>query len=163
MDNKISQSLISEMTRLHSEDDTTNFIVFDFIHAYGSPLDALLYAKLFWPDFAQVDGMTFRSDVIQDKDDAEGTHRALQKLGGDLEETERNFNRCYVPADIFMEKPAAEGGFEGSDETHEQLAQMLVQMWEARLKQVFPDLHFSVTLERDSTGERSVTFCQKRS
>ena len=164
MDDKSSQSLISELSRLYSEDDTTNFIFCDFIHAFGSPLEALLYAKLFWPDFAQVDGMIFRSDVIEDKSDADRTRRALQKLGGDLEETERSFNRRYVPSDIFIEKPGAEGGFDGSDEMHEQLAQILVEMWEARLKQAFPDLHFSVILEpRDSTGEVSVTFCQKRS
>ena len=164
MDDKISQSLISELSRLHSEDDTTNFIVSDFIYAYGSPLEALLYAKLFWPDFAQVDEMIFRSDVIEDKDDADRTRQALQKFGGDLEEVERNFNRRYIPSDIFIEKPGVEGGFEGSDETHEQLAQLLIQMWEARLNQVFPGLHFSVILEpRDSTGEVSVTFCRKRS
>jgi hypothetical protein len=156
MDEK-SQNLVSELSRLYSDEDTTNFDVSDFIFAFGSPLEALAYAKLFWPDFVQVDEMLLRSDVIEDESDAERVRQALRQWNGDSEKTQRSFNRLEIPAGIFGKRAG-----ESSDASDEQLAQILVEMWDARLSRRYPDRKFSVTLERESDGDVSVTFCQTR-
>ncbi len=155
--NQKSQELVSELSRLYSDDDTTNFIVSDFIHAFGSPLEAMAYAKLFWPDFVQVDEMLLRSDVIEDAGDAERARQALRKWNGDLEKTERSFNRLNIPAGVFGKRIN-----ESSATIDEQLAEILVEMWEARLRQKFPNRKYLVILERESDGEVSVSFYQDR-
>ncbi len=152
-----SQHLISELSRLHSDRDTTNFGVFDFIGAFGSPLEAMAYTKLFWPELVQVDEMLLRSDVIEDENDANCARQALQQSNGDLEKTERSFNRLEIPDGIFGKRAS-----ESSDAIDEQLAQTLVEMWEARLIQNFPDRKFSITLEKESDGVMSLTFFQNR-
>lgn len=152
-----SQHLVSELSRLYSDQDTTNFGVFDFIGAFGSPLEAIAYAKLFWPDFVWVDEMLLRSDAIEDESDVDRARQALQQWNGDLGKTESSFNRLEIPSGIFGKMAG-----ESSDAIDEQLAQTLVEMWKARLSQVFPDRKFSVTVEQESDGEVSVTFCQNR-
>jgi hypothetical protein len=152
-----SQNLVLELKRLHSDQDTTNFTVLDFLGAFGSPVEATAYAKLFWPDFVEVDGMLLRSDVIEDESDVERARDALQKWNGDLEKTECSFNRLEVPSGIFGKRAGV-----SSDTTDDQLAQLLVEMWGARLCQTYSDRKFSVKLERVPNGDRSVTFCQVR-
>lgn len=146
-----------ELKHLHSDQDTTNWGILDFLWAFGSPVEATAYAKLFWPDFVPVDEMLLRSDVIEDGSDVERVRKALQEWNGDLEKTECSFNRLEIPSSIFGKRAG-----ESSHETDEQLAQLLVEMWEARLNRKFPNEKFSVRLERESDGDISVTFCKMR-
>ena len=39
--------------------DSAGFNYFDFLHAQGSPFNALFYSPLFWPEFIEIDGMVF--------------------------------------------------------------------------------------------------------
>ena len=48
------------LSKKYSGHDTTNFGVSDFLAAFGSPVDALLYLRLFWPEFVCFEGMVFR-------------------------------------------------------------------------------------------------------
>lgn len=155
MMNQKSKNLVSELSQLYSDQDTTNFIVSDFIYAFGSPLEAMAYAKLFWPDFIQVDEMILRSDVIEDVEDAKRVRQALQDWNGDIEKTERSFNRLEIPDGVFGKRVG-----ESSDEIDEQLAETLVEMWKARLRQRLPNHKFLVILEQESDGKVSVTFSQ---
>ena len=52
-----SEELVVELTRLHADQNTKNFNAYDFISAFGSPLEAVMYSKLFWPDFIEIKGM----------------------------------------------------------------------------------------------------------
>ena len=117
----------------------------------------MTYAKLFWPDFVQVDELLLRSDIIEDESDAQRVRQALRQWNGDLVKTERAFNRLDIPAGVFGKRIS-----ESNDLIDEQLAETLVEMWDARLNQVFPDRKFLVILERESDGEMSVTFYQNR-
>ena len=42
--------ILEKLKKKYKEKDTTNFNISDFIYAVGSPLDAIMYLKLFWPD-----------------------------------------------------------------------------------------------------------------
>lgn len=54
---------------LASEVDTTAFSVRDMIYVCGSPLDALVYSRLLWPDFVEIDRMIFMEGTIEDEED----------------------------------------------------------------------------------------------
>ena len=49
-------ALLQTLRRRFPDQDTTGFGLPDFIYALGSPVDALLYSALFWPDLLEVDG-----------------------------------------------------------------------------------------------------------
>ena len=155
--NRESLVLVSELTKLYSSEDTSNFNVFDFTYAFGSVLEAMSYAKLFWPDYVQVDGAILRSDIVDDDVDVSKVRQALCESNFDLQRTECSFNRLYIPEDIF----GARAG-ESSDEIDVQFAHVLVEMWEARLKQMYPQYQFSVDLDSDSDGAMSITFFRVR-
>jgi hypothetical protein len=44
-------------------------------------VDALLYGKLLWPQFVEVDGMVFREDDLETPEDFERVAAALKKYG----------------------------------------------------------------------------------
>ena len=104
--NRESLVLVSELTKLYSSEDTTNFNVFDFTYAFGSVLEAMAYAKLFWPDYVQVDGAILRSDIVDDEVDVSKVRQALCESNFDLQRTECSFNRLYIPED-FLEQGLA--------------------------------------------------------
>ena len=151
--NRDSTVLVSELTKLYSSEDTTDFNVFDFTFAFGSVLEAMAYAKLFWPDCVHVDDVILRSDVIEDEKDASRVRQVLRDSSFDIEGTESDFNRLYIPDDFFGKRAC-----ESSDAINEYFARVLVDMWKARLKQMYPQFRFSVVLESDSDGAMSVTF-----
>lgn len=149
--------LVSELTKLYSSEDTTNFNVFDFTYAFGSVLEAMAYTNLFWPDYVQVDGAILRSDIVEDEVDVKKIRQALCESNFDIQGTECSFNRLDIPDDIF----GARAG-ESSDEIDEQFAHVLVDMWEARLKQIYPQFQFSVVLDTESDGTVYITFYRVR-
>jgi hypothetical protein len=132
-----------------------NFGVFDFLGAFGSPVEAIAYAKLFWPDCVEVDGMVLRSDVVEDEMDVLRLREVLQKWNGDISKTECSFNLIEIPCGVFGKRSG-----ESSDALDEQLARILAEMWHARLIQKYPNRIFSVILEHDNDGTVFVTFCQ---
>jgi hypothetical protein len=46
--------------------DPAGFTALDFVGALGSVGNALLYSRLFWPEFIEVDGMVFIKDYVDD-------------------------------------------------------------------------------------------------
>jgi hypothetical protein len=73
--------LLEILRRRHPDRDTTGFDLFDFIHAHGSPVDALLYSALFWPEFVEVDGAVLASDVIEGEADLARVRASVPRTG----------------------------------------------------------------------------------
>ncbi len=99
----------------------------DYIHAQGSPLEAWMYSRLFWPSFVEVDGMVFLRDDVEDADDISRVADALSTFKGDKRRTQCSFNTFEV-AHLF--------GLHRPDTTAEQdvcLAEVLAEMWRAKL------------------------------
>lgn len=53
------RDLLLAFQRKYKDHDSIGFNYFDFLHAQGSPFNALFYSQLFWPEFVEVDGMVF--------------------------------------------------------------------------------------------------------
>lgn len=150
-----ANELLTRLRSIHSNEDTTNFNVVDFLSAFGSPVEALAYSRLFWPDFTQVDKAILRSDVVEDDSDIDRVRSALITSGCSVSKTESSFNRLDIPCGIFGKRSG-----DSSSALDEQLAGALVEMWRARLQQVYPSRRFVVTSEREDDGEIFISFHQ---
>lgn len=142
-------------TRLWPEQDATGFGYFDFLHACGSPREALFYSELFWPRFEEYNDMIFLDGTIEDETDAQGVQEALIKYEGDRMKTEQAFNTIEIPW-LF-------GGHAGetTDEEDVFLASRICEMWAVRLRELFPDRKFKVeVVPANQTEEISVRFYQ---
>lgn len=137
--------------------DCTNFNISDFVFAVGSPLEAIMYSRLFWPDFVEVDGMIFINEMMADEEDRLRLSQVVVRHGGDRREAEKSFNLYEVPSDIFG-KAAQEAGPEES----RFIASLLCEMWSARLAQLYPHRRFCVEVWEPTTtgGDVGVVFYQ---
>lgn len=132
------------------------FTVFDVIHAAGSPLDALLYAHVFWPAFVTVEDLVLLPFAIEDEADAQ---RVRDRLASDSSaaRVEKEFN-CVEVASLFGRRRT-----ETSAEEDKVLAQYLCETWAAKLKIDFPMKVFHVqVIEATENDEVAVTFFQER-
>jgi len=147
--------LIDELRRKHAGHDTTNFGVSDFLAAFGSPVDAVMYLRLFWPKFIRFEGMVFRQETLEDDDDRRRVSEALSRYAGDRTRTEQSFNLVEVPCGVF-----SHGASESSDEVDRFLVEKLAELWKCRLTVAFPGQDFvvEVVLPEENAGERGVTF-----
>ena len=142
------ESLIDHLRELHAGADTGNFNVLDFVSAFGSPLYALAYSKLFWPDFVEFEGMIFLKESIGDEEDRSRIRGALARFPT-RKEIEQSFNQFLIP-DIFF----SAGLGTTTDDENLYLAERLAEMWEARLARLFPDRKCAVDLQLpEDTGE----------
>lgn len=141
---------------LFTEKDTQGFNSLDFIHRFTSPLMALLFSELFWPNFIEIDNMIFLETTFEDKSDLQQLHMAIERYKGDRQKIEESFNTVEVPS-LFGAKVQ-----DTSDEEDIILANTLASMWRARLKEIFPKKKFVVkVLDSDQTeGEIAVLFRQ---
>ena len=151
--------IFGALSKKHSGHDTTNFGVSDFLAAFGSPVDALMYLRLFWPEFVCFEGMVFRQETLEDQEDREQVRGALRQYAGDRTKTEQAFNLVEVPSGLFSSFAS-----ESSDELDELLAQKLVELWAHRLLVAFPQEEFVVeTVSAAATGgELGVVFYTRR-
>jgi hypothetical protein len=155
--------LLNSLRRIYTDLDTQNFDVLDFVAAFGSPLQALMYSRLFWPEFVEIDGMVFLKESMEYEDDRRRLAEALEHYGGNLTRTEQSFNLLEVPSSLFTR-------YEALDETTEEeedlwLAQRLAQMWRACLSHRYPGREFVVEVLEEDTGGGdpvSVIFYQHR-
>ena len=147
--------LIGELKRRYSNHDTADFGVSDFLSAFGSPVDAVMYLRLFWPELVCYEDMVFRQEVLEDDEDRKRVLEALSRYGGDKTETERSFNMVDIPCGVFSRL-----GHESSDCIDEYLVGKLVELWTHRLRASFPDRSFVVEalLPEENGGERGVVF-----
>lgn len=138
---------------LWPEDDTTNFVLFDHLHARGSPLEALFYAGLFWPAFVELEGMVFLARSIEDESDRE----RIRSMGMSKapKEIEQAFNFVEIPSLFGRRKDETE------DADDELLATMLARMWAAALQSQFPSRRFQVrVLPANEDTEVAIVFHQ---
>lgn len=147
--------LIGELRKKYAGHDTTNFNIADFLGAFGSPVDAVMYLRLFWPEFIRFEGMVFLKETIEDEDDRRRVREGLKRYGGDKPRTEQSFNLVEVPCGIF-----SRGAAESSDEVDRFLVEKLVELWKCRLAVEFPEQEFVVEAipPEENAGERGVTF-----
>lgn len=107
---------------------------------------ALLYARLFWPDFIEIEGMVFLEGAFEDEEDMRRLREALDRYGGDREQVERSFN--------FHELDLLFGGLAGTSEQEDEwLAEQIVRLWRARLDDLFPTKQFRVEVVRPTPSE----------
>lgn len=124
--------LILHLREKHKGSNTDSFELSDFAFAFGSPLDVLMYVKLCWPDFIEFSGMIFHPEVLNSNDDRE--RASLMKAGVySRSDVEKSFNQFTVPSSFF-------GKYAGESSEAEDLylAELIREMWQARLAMLFP-------------------------
>jgi hypothetical protein len=142
--------LIDHLKEFHAGSDTSNFNVLDFVGTFGTPLDALAYSKLFWPDFLEFDGMVFLKDFVEDDEDRSRIRR-FRAESSTRREVEESFNRFLIPVSFFSKRGQA------TIEEHIYLGEQMAEMWRARLERLFPDKRFVVELQMPSDDEDQPT------
>jgi hypothetical protein len=139
--------LLAKYASLQPGKDRTGFGALDLIHAEGSGLDALLYSYLLWPAFIEYKGMVFLRNSLDDEHDRNRVDEALSGYDGDQLKTQKSFNTVEVGS-LF----GARAG-ETDDTQDRDLAELLREMWSARLALVFGDYVFRIELVApQSTG-----------
>jgi hypothetical protein len=150
-----SEALVRRASELWGE-PFTGFTIHDVVHAKGSPLEALLYAHLFWPEFVTLDGMTFLPFVIEDEADQARVRERRAALPDDRS-VEEEFNYVEVAA-LFGRRRG-----ETSVEEDALLARFLAEMWAAKLRVDFPSKTFRVRMiEASGDEEAAVTLYEER-
>ncbi len=149
--------LIEHLHKVYSKHDTSNFNILDFMSAFGSPLDALVYSRLFWPEFIEFKEMIFLKESIADEDDKHKIAETLKRYGGDKTKTEQSFNLIEVPSGLF-----SHGLGDTTEEEDRWLAEQLSEMWLRRLQFLYTNRKFEVmVLDPEETGgEVGVIFYQ---
>ncbi len=152
----MSANLVQHLKQIHVDADTRAFGVLDFASAFGSPLDALMYCKLFWPDFVEFEEMVFLSSILESEDNRSHVRAALTK-GTSRIEIEQSFNSFEIPSDFF-----ASHRIPTTDVENSELAEQMAQMWRARLTQLFPKLSFDVQVSHSPDEAPTLTVSQCR-
>jgi hypothetical protein len=148
------ETLIRTLRRRFSDRDTTGFRLLDFIHAEGSPVEALLYSSLFWPELLEVDGAILLRAAVEDDEDLARIRAVVQEAGP--VEAERRFN-LWEFSDLFGNGLADIGDHEA-----ELLMTRLAEMWRCRLHTQFPERRFAleVLAPEDTGGDIAIVFCR---
>jgi hypothetical protein len=147
---------IARFREVYSDQNTTGFDALDFVSAFGTPLDALLYSRLFLPNFEEVDGMIFLEGTIATDEDKDRLANASSQYRS-RDEIEKAFNLIDVPFMLFSR------GRENANERDLMfLADQIRTMWSLRLKQLYPTREFVVEVwDAAKTGsEIGVVFYQ---
>jgi hypothetical protein len=139
--------LVRHLKDFHRDADTSHFGVLDFASAFGSPLYALVYSKLFWPDFVEFEGMIFHASIMESEEDRVRVRKALSE-GKTRQEVETSFNSFDIPSDFFASN-------RGSTTVAEQvlLANRMKDMWRLRLKELFPRRNITVEVTSSPNEE----------
>ena len=139
------ERLLRILRRRSSDRDVTGFTVLDFIYAAGSPVDALLYSWLLWPDLTEIEGAVLLRDNVETEDDVARVRASVRERGP--AEAEKAFNLREF-SDLF-----GKGLAEIDDDAAEMLLTRLAEMWRGRLQAQFPERPFAVeVLSPDDTG-----------
>jgi hypothetical protein len=149
--------LIEHLRKVHSKHDTSNFNILDFMSAFGSPLDGLVYSRLFWPEFIEFKEMIFLKESIEDEDDKRKIAETFKRYGGDKTKTEQSFNLIEIPSGFFTR-----GLGDTTEEEDRWLAEKLAEMWLCRLQFLYPNRKFEVKVlnPEETGGEVGVIFYQ---
>lgn len=141
----------SDYRSMYDGASPTEFTALDFVGALGSISGALLYSKLFSPDFVECDGMIFIKDLLEDLG-KDGVVKLYQQYTDrrDVEKQVNHFNLTLnLPNRLNENEP-------GDDR---RLADQLAKMWSLQLHQKYSGRLFDVRVfEKD--GEAIVSFHQ---
>ncbi len=150
-DNELSARLRERF----KDHDTSGFNAADFLGPFGSILEALMYSKLFWPEFVEYRGLVLRAECVEDDDDRRRIDQTLESHEGEISSSERDFNALEIPSGVFGKRMA-----ESTDAEDRALAGLLKRMWSFRLEEAFPQQGFVVEIMEPSEtgGEIAVTF-----
>lgn len=125
-----------------------DFSLIDYLYFNTSFDLAIAFTKLFWPDFIEYKNGIF----FQDSFDVQIYNEWAETLGNEIFEIEKILNHRHME-DFFQ-------SLEGvSDNNLLYLGQVIAEMWQARLNQVYPDRHFRVECSQGDC-ETVVTFWQ---
>ena len=120
-----------------------NYTLQNYIESKGSFELAVVFARLFWPEFVERSGCILRADVFNE----ETFERWWQEKPGDIAAIECVLNLLHVEELI----PSDNTPLDRCVYVH--LAQTLVEMWSARVKMLYPDREFVVRCDEcDETG-----------
>jgi hypothetical protein len=133
--------------------DPAGFTALDFVGALGSVGNALLYSRLFWPEFVEVDGMVFIKDYVDDLGGADVIRKMRDDIG-EGQSIEKNINNFDVNLN-FPNHP--EENAEGDDLL---LAKQLAKMWSMRLQHLYTRRRFRVEVNGDN-GSPCVSFVEE--
>jgi hypothetical protein len=127
----------------------------DFISQHGSVLDALMYSRLFWLEFVEIDDMIFLKEVVEDETDRKCLTEMLDSYSGDKSLAEESLNLLYLRDEI--------GDGDATDEQVLALSERIESIWRARLLLAYPGRRFEVQVQfEDDKGDLAVTFYRER-
>ncbi|MBD0314129.1 MAG: hypothetical protein ICV86_15100 [Microcoleus sp. T3-bin5] len=110
-----------------------DFSLWDYLFGAANIEIAIAFTKLFWPDFVEHEGGIFLSEAFN----SEIYEQWKIELGNDIAAIEQVMNHQHVD-DIL---PGAQNA---STDNLLYLGQALAQMWESRLKSLYPQRRFQV-------------------
>ena len=128
--------------RFRAIEGTVQHVPDDFLHEFGDVVSALMYSRVFMPDFVEVDGSILLGLYFPDRAQE---FRAAKAKGRSLAAVEASFNSIEVPY-LFSNR-------DSTDEEDTLLANKIEEAWRARLKCLYPKREFVVaTLSPEKTG-----------
>lgn len=153
----MSDSIIDRLRRLDPDLEGGGFSLSDFAYARGNVLDALVYVSVIWPRFVELMDMVFREVDVETEEDRSRVRAALDRYAT-RSEVERSFNWVDVGV-LFAPK-----NFGSTSEEDRQLAEILRDIWRAKLHQDFPDRAFTseVVPPEATGGSYGVRFFENR-
>ncbi len=148
--------IVNRVAKKYKISDVVNFTPLDLIHRIGSPLQAILYGRLFWQNFIEYKEMIFSEYTLDDEGDMQNIDNVLKSNNFDRSRTEHQMNIIEIPS-LFGSQLG-----ETTDEEDIELASLLAEVWNCRLHQLFPHRRFRVEVLRapDAEYETSVCFFQ---
>ena len=99
---------------------------------------AAAFAKMFWPDFIEIDGCV----ILQSNYSAEAFAEWMERYDGDGRAVESMLNHVHI-SDLFLNSPR---DVTYSEALLEFLAHALMFGWKQALQDKYPDKHFIFTL-----------------
>lgn len=133
------------------EANSDDFSLWDYLFAVTDVEIAIAFTKLFWPNFVEQDGGIFLAEVFE----IELYEQLKAELGEeDITAIERALNQQHIDEMLpGAEKVGAENVL--------YLGQAIAQMWDSRLKSLYPQRRFQVECKPNEFAV-SVTFYQIR-
>jgi hypothetical protein len=92
---KRESEIMGMLEKAYPNRNTHAFNVFDFVHAFGSCRDALMYSQILWPEFVEFRGMIFLNRVVELPDFETRVTETLGRTKSSAE-VEREFNLTEI-------------------------------------------------------------------
>ncbi len=118
--------------------NNNDFSSWDYLFGIANVESAIAFTKLFWPDFVEHEGGIFLQEVFN----LEIYEQWKSQLGNDINAIERVVNHQHI-----------EDLLPGSEKVNADnllyLGKTIVQMWQSRLKLLYPNKSFNVSCQQD--------------